>query len=65
MSKAAMNLAVAKYAAQYKDEGLVFLSISPGLVKTKAGCELPYGSLSLHEFRLTYPLCSPFSEGRG
>lgn len=40
MSKAASNLAVAKYAAQYKEEGIVFLSISPGLVRTKAGCEL-------------------------
>ncbi|KLO12358.1 NAD(P)-binding protein [Schizopora paradoxa] len=37
MSKAASNLAVAKYAAQYKEEGIVFLSISPGLVRTKSG----------------------------
>ena len=40
ISKAASNLAVAKYAAQFKEEGIVFLSISPGLVRTKAGCEL-------------------------
>jgi len=34
MSKAALNLACAKYAAQYKSEGIVFLCITPGLVKT-------------------------------
>jgi len=37
MSKAAMNLAAAKYAAQYKAQGIVFLCITPGLVKTKEG----------------------------
>jgi len=39
MSKAALNLACAKYAAQYKSEGIIFLSITPGLVKTKLGTE--------------------------
>ncbi|EMD33051.1 hypothetical protein CERSUDRAFT_98663 [Gelatoporia subvermispora B] len=34
ISKAALNLAVAKYAAQYKDEGVLFAAISPGLVNT-------------------------------
>ncbi|KAJ7665111.1 hypothetical protein DFH06DRAFT_1186667 [Mycena polygramma] len=34
MSKAAMNMVVAKYAAQYKAHGFVFLAVSPGLVKT-------------------------------
>ncbi|KAJ7665185.1 hypothetical protein DFH06DRAFT_308547 [Mycena polygramma] len=34
MSKAAMNMVVAKYAAQYKAAGFVFLAISPGLVQT-------------------------------
>ncbi|KAI0088541.1 hypothetical protein BDY19DRAFT_948116 [Irpex rosettiformis] len=37
MSKAALNLAMAKYACQFRDEGLVFLTISPGLVKTMVG----------------------------
>jgi len=37
VSKAALNLAVAKLAVQYKEDGVVFLSISPGLVKTKEG----------------------------
>ncbi len=34
-----MNLAAAKYAAQYEGEGIVFLCITPGLVKTKEGSE--------------------------
>jgi NAD(P)-dependent dehydrogenase (short-subunit alcohol dehydrogenase family) len=34
ISKAALNMVVAKYAAEYNDEGLVFLAISPGLVDT-------------------------------
>jgi NAD(P)-dependent dehydrogenase (short-subunit alcohol dehydrogenase family) len=31
-SKAAMNLLVAKYSAQYRKDGVLFLSLSPGLV---------------------------------
>ncbi|KAF7335601.1 NAD(P)-binding protein [Mycena venus] len=34
IAKAALNMVVAKYATQYKDEGFVFLAISPGLVAT-------------------------------
>ncbi|KAI0349812.1 NAD(P)-binding protein [Trametes cingulata] len=34
ISKAALNSAVAKYAAEYRDEGFTFLAISPGLVNT-------------------------------
>jgi NAD(P)-dependent dehydrogenase (short-subunit alcohol dehydrogenase family) len=34
ISKAAVNMVVAKYAAEYKAEGFVFLAISPGLVDT-------------------------------
>ena len=32
-SKAAMNLITSKYSAQYKKEGVLFLSISPGMVE--------------------------------
>ncbi len=39
MSKAAVNVAAAKFAVQYKDEGIIFLSITPGFVKTKVGRE--------------------------
>ncbi|KAJ6452539.1 hypothetical protein C8R47DRAFT_998059 [Mycena vitilis] len=34
ISKAALNMVVAKYAAQYKADGFVFLAICPGAVKT-------------------------------
>ncbi|KAI0918896.1 hypothetical protein AcV5_001958 [Taiwanofungus camphoratus] len=34
ISKAALNMTVAKYAVRFKGEGLLFLAISPGLVNT-------------------------------
>lgn len=34
ISKAGMNAAVGKFHAQYKKEGVLFISISPGLVNT-------------------------------
>ncbi|KAF7337764.1 NAD(P)-binding protein [Mycena sanguinolenta] len=34
ISKAALNMVVAKYAAQYKAEGFTFLAIAPGFVQT-------------------------------
>ncbi|KAH7915682.1 hypothetical protein BJ138DRAFT_1097628 [Hygrophoropsis aurantiaca] len=34
ISKAAVNMVVAKYAAQYKADGFVFLALSPGVVNT-------------------------------
>lgn len=34
ISKAALNLAVAKFNARYKRDGVLFLSISPGFVAT-------------------------------
>ena len=36
-SKAALNMVVAKFAVQYKD--IVFLAVSPGLVRTIQGCK--------------------------
>ncbi|KAJ9608848.1 hypothetical protein H2200_006619 [Cladophialophora chaetospira] len=36
MSKAAVNIAIAKYSARYKSEGILFFSISPGVVDTAA-----------------------------
>ncbi|KAH0841660.1 hypothetical protein AYO21_01106 [Fonsecaea monophora] len=36
MSKAAVNIAVAKYSARYKEDGILFVSISPGVVDTAA-----------------------------
>ncbi|KAI0792952.1 short-chain dehydrogenases/reductase [Irpex lacteus] len=37
ISKAGLNLAMAKFAARFRDEGMVFLTVSPGLVKTIPG----------------------------
>ena len=34
ITKAAMNLAVAKYSAEYSKDGVLFLSLSPGAVDT-------------------------------
>ncbi|KAI4860586.1 NAD(P)-binding protein [Hypoxylon rubiginosum] len=34
LGKAALNLAIAKYSAEYKKEGILFMSISPGVVDT-------------------------------
>ena len=38
-SKAALNMIVAKYSLAYKNDGIVFLAVSPGLVKTMPGGE--------------------------
>jgi len=39
-SKAALNAVMAKYANQYKSEGVKFLSLSPGWVMTEASMYL-------------------------
>ncbi|KAJ6450764.1 hypothetical protein C8R45DRAFT_1223983 [Mycena sanguinolenta] len=41
ISKAAMNMAIAKLALALKPEGFVFVSISPGMVDRKAGRRSP------------------------
>lgn len=43
-SKAAMNIIVAKFNAQYKKDGVLFMSISPGLVEVGryADCTYPF-----------------------
>ena len=43
-SKAALNVIVAKFNAQYKKDGVLFLSISPGLVEVGhfADCMYPF-----------------------
>jgi hypothetical protein len=59
IGKAALNMVVAKYAAQYKAEGFVFLSINPGSVDTSADAmsERQSPSLSLMP-------CHPNSKSR-
>ena len=37
ISKAALNLINAKYAAEFRGKGYTFLAISPGLVDTRSG----------------------------
>ncbi|OBZ72809.1 putative oxidoreductase C24B10.20 [Grifola frondosa] len=41
ISKVALNMAVAKYAAEFRGEGFVFLAVSPGLVNTKQSPPTP------------------------
>ncbi|KAJ7633095.1 hypothetical protein FB45DRAFT_745217 [Roridomyces roridus] len=41
VSKAALNMVVAKYAVQLKPEGFVFLALSPGVVNTFATSDAP------------------------
>ncbi|KAJ6541829.1 hypothetical protein B0H19DRAFT_326217 [Mycena capillaripes] len=49
ITKAALNMVVAKYAAQFKSEGFVFLAISPGMVATSM---LPTPGNHDEEFKL-------------
>lgn len=39
ISKGAVNVAMAKYNAVFKQEGILFLSISPGMVATERATE--------------------------
>ncbi|KUI56149.1 hypothetical protein VP1G_03479 [Cytospora mali] len=41
ISKAALNFAVAKFQVQYKEEGILFMAISPGVVNTHPQTEAP------------------------
>jgi len=59
ISKAAVNMVNAKYSAQYKSEGFVFLAISPGLVDTSTRPptpnELEQFTAMIGKFRKVYP----------
>ncbi|KAF8215777.1 hypothetical protein K438DRAFT_1659037 [Mycena galopus ATCC 62051] len=57
ISKAALNMVVAKYAAQYKAEGFTFLAICPGMVSTDI---LPTESESAGEFKLLSEMMARF-----
>ncbi|KAL5520491.1 hypothetical protein ACEPAG_9715 [Sanghuangporus baumii] len=37
VSKAALNMVIAKFATRFKDDGFTFLAVSPGLIKTMPG----------------------------
>lgn len=51
ISKAAVNLLVQKYAIEYKNEGIIFLALSPGLVASsvedlsESKCSSPYDKI--------------------
>ena len=48
ISKSATNMAVAKYNALYKKDGILFLAISPGLVNTGGNLrELTHSTIAL------------------
>ncbi|KAG2138714.1 uncharacterized protein EDB93DRAFT_714406 [Suillus bovinus] len=59
ISKAAVNMVNAKYAAQYKSEGFVFLALSPGLVDTSTRAptqkELEEFMAMVERFKNVYP----------
>ncbi|EMD33080.1 hypothetical protein CERSUDRAFT_126259 [Gelatoporia subvermispora B] len=53
LSKAALNLVIAKYAAKHKDEGILFACISPGFGKTAQKFPTPeelarFGEMDTH-----------------
>lgn len=41
ISKAALNMVVAKYATRFADDNMVFVALSPGLVNTATGPREP------------------------
>ncbi|KAJ7242547.1 hypothetical protein B0H12DRAFT_1132116 [Mycena haematopus] len=52
IAKAALNMVVAKYAAQFKAEGFVFLAMSPGIVDTSATSQSGPTPGALAEFKM-------------
>lgn len=52
ISKAAMNMAIAKFSAEYAKQGVLFLGISPGVVDS--------GTYSESESSFLRPLFFPF-----
>lgn len=54
MSKAAVNVAVGKFAVKLKDEGIIFLSVSPGFVKTSLARKSSRLHLKIVEYVLIF-----------
>ncbi|KAK7026196.1 NAD(P)-binding protein [Favolaschia claudopus] len=52
IAKAALNMAVAKFAARYRADGFVFLSICPGMVDTSATQPAPPSAGAMEELKL-------------
>ena len=57
-SKAALNVVVAKFSAQYKKDGVLFMSVSPGLVEVGryASCKYSPADLPSRLFPLSASL---------
>jgi NAD(P)-dependent dehydrogenase (short-subunit alcohol dehydrogenase family) len=47
ISKAAMNMATAKFQAEYEKDGVLFLGISPGVVDTGATTNRRFSPMTL------------------
>jgi NAD(P)-dependent dehydrogenase (short-subunit alcohol dehydrogenase family) len=45
-SKSALNLLIGKYDAVYRAQGILFLSIAPGMVDSAEGCHVCSSSLT-------------------
>jgi len=63
ISKAALNMVVAKYAAEYKAEGFVFVAISPGLVDTTTKAPSPEEMKAYGEMLAYFRNIDPNFEG--
>jgi len=63
ISKAGLNMAMAKYGARFKDENIIFLSLSPGLVNTATGTPPPevleYAGFLFERFKAGFPDWTP------
>ncbi|KAJ6489672.1 hypothetical protein C8R47DRAFT_1274208 [Mycena vitilis] len=55
ISKAALNMVVAKYAAQYKADGFVFLALCPGVVDTSPTATGPPSAEAVEEMKMLGP----------
>ncbi|OCH92055.1 NAD(P)-binding protein [Obba rivulosa] len=64
ISKAALNLAIVKYAAKYQEEGIVFLSISPGVVNTAQKPPTPEEVEGFKKMVATFKKAAPHWDGR-
>ena len=51
ISKAALDMAIAKFSAQYREKGVLLLGISPGVVNTSEDGNCKFFSLYLSQFR--------------
>ena len=68
MSQAAVNMVMAKYAAKFQDEDIIFLAICPGMVSTSSAareyyCSFKFMSVTIEDWP-TYYLLYPATDER-